>query len=77
MPFLYSVTRIKKEDIPQGYFKYSVRMSDDGKDLATIDPSVIVNHEMDLLSEFELDFGELGYIDIYEWNFKNSVLEFN
>lgn len=44
-------------------------MSDDGSDLATIEPRVLVNHEMDLLSDFELDFGELGYIDIYEWRF--------
>ena len=72
MQFLYSVCRIKSEDIPQGYFKYSVRQADFGGDLATIEPRVLVNHEMDILSPVELDFGEDGYIEITDWNFIND-----
>ena len=69
MEFLYSICRIKREDIPEGWFKYSVRQADLGGDLATIEPRVLVNHEMDLLSKVELDFGEDGYIEIEDYNF--------
>lgn len=50
-------------------FRYSVRQADCGGDLATIEPSMLVNHEMDLLSEVELDFGEDGYIEIEDYRF--------
>lgn len=69
MEFLYSVCRIKRAEIPEGMFRYSVRQADCGGDLATIEPSVLVNHEMDLLSEVELDFGEDGYIEIENYRF--------
>lgn len=73
MQFLYSysATRIKQSDIPNGYYKYSVRQADFGGDLATIEKRVLVNHEMDILSPFELDLGEDGYIEIENWNFIN------
>lgn len=67
--FLYSYRRIKSEDIPEGMYRYSVRHADFGDDLATIEPSVLVNHEMDLLSKVELDFGEYGYIEIENYRF--------
>lgn len=67
--FLYSYRRIKSEDIPEGMYRYSVRHADFGDDLATIEPRVWVNHEMDLLSKVELDFGIAGYIEIEDYTY--------
>lgn len=67
--FLYSYRRIKREDIPEGMYRYSVRHTDSGDDLATIEPRVLVNHEMDLLSKVELDFGINGYIEIEDYTY--------
>lgn len=72
MEFLYDCCRIKQEDVPQGYHKYSVRFTDDNEDYATIERRVIVNHAIDILSPKELEMGDNG-IEIKDWTFK----EFN
>lgn len=50
----YTELRIKKEEVPAGFFKYEVRSSDYGPEWATIEKWVGVNHCATILSEVEI-----------------------
>lgn len=68
MEFLYSDSRIPDKDIPAGMFRYSVRSADgDYGEPGTIEKKVLVNFEMDILSDKELDFKGKDYIPVEWW----------
>lgn len=67
--FWYTEGRIPADKIPEHYFRYSVRSSDDDEGLGTIERNVIVNHEMDIITTEELDFNGKDFIEINEWNY--------
>ena len=43
-PALFTDMRIDRNAVPEGLYAYDIRESDDGDRLATIEPTVMVNH---------------------------------
>lgn len=63
---LFSNGRLMPEQIPEGLYAYDLRHSDDGDRFCSIEPKVGVNHGGTVLMRDVLDFGESGYIPLYE-----------
>ena len=61
-PALFSDERICPEDIPEGFFCYDLRVSDDGDWFAVAEPKVTVNYGGSIITNEPLDLGESGYI---------------
>lgn len=69
----FSDIRIKKQDIPEGYNRYSIRHADDDwVEPATLEPGVIVNHMADILTKETINFGKYGYFEIESINHHRS-----
>lgn len=67
---LVTSLRVDKESIPEGYYKYSIRHSDeDCGEMCTIEKQVVVNHHSDVISKFPIESvtidGETFTIDNY------------
>ena len=60
---LFSDTRLKKNEIPEGLYRYELRDGGNGK-FCTIEEKVSVNHAGTLLMKEPLDLGERGYIEL-------------
>ena len=62
---LFSDTRLKKNEIPEGLYRYELRDRGDGE-FCTVEKEVVVNHAGTLLMKEPLDLGESGYIELDE-----------
>ena len=52
-PALFTDMRIDRNAVPEGLYAYDIRESDDGDRLATIEPTVMVNHGGTILTRKE------------------------
>ena len=50
-PALFTDMRIDRNAVPEGLYAYDIRESDDGDRLATIEPTVMVNHGGTILTK--------------------------
>ena len=67
---LFTNGRIDRQRVPQGYFCYDIRHSDDDdSEAATIEPSVTVNHYGTILTREQIGMTKNNYTPIYEINF--------
>ena len=76
-PALFSNEHICPEDIPEGFFCYNLRVSDDGDWFAVAEPKVTVNYVGSIITNEPLDLGESGYIlldEVTEPNFTGEEL---
>ena len=60
---LFSDTRLKKNEIPEGLYRYELRDRGDGE-FCSVEKEVVVNHAGTLLMKEPLDLGENGYIEL-------------
>lgn len=60
---LFSDTRLKKNEVPEGLYRYELRDRGDGE-FCTVENEVVVNHAGTLLMKEPLDLGENGYIEL-------------
>ena len=60
---LFSDTRFKKNEVPEGLYRYELRDRGDGE-FCTVENEVVVNHAGTLLMKEPLDLGENGYIEL-------------
>lgn len=65
-PALFSDEHICLEDIPEGFFCYNLRVSDDGDWFAVAEPKVTVNYGGSIITNEPLDLGENGYTPLDE-----------
>ena len=65
-PALFSDEHICPEDIPEGFYCYDLRVSDDGDWFAVAEPKVTVNYGGSIITNEPLDLGESGYIPLDE-----------
>lgn len=61
---LFTNERLTEADIPQGMYVYHLRESDVGKEIATIEPNVAVNHGGSVIMKEPLDFNGADHIDL-------------
>jgi len=61
-PALFSNERVTENHIPQGFYCYDIRESDDGKFFATIESKVTVNHGGSIITKKPIDLGKQGFI---------------
>lgn len=64
---------IGNETFPEGLYAYDIRESDDGDRLATIEPTVMVNHGGTILTRKEFITEKDGYVQIDEYGFEDSM----
>lgn len=62
-----------ERDVPEGLYAYDIRESDDGDRLATIEPTVMVNHGGTILTRKEFITEKDGYVQIDEYGFEASM----
>ena len=60
---LFSDTRLKKGEVPEGLYRYELRDRGDGE-FCSVEKEVVVNHAGTLLMKEPLDLGENGYIEL-------------
>ena len=63
---LFTNARLEKEDVPQGLHLYHLRHADDSDQIATVEPTVKVNHAGSVLLKEELDFNGADHIAFTE-----------
>ena len=72
-PALLTDMRIDRNAVPEGLYAYDIRESDDGDRLATIEPTVMVNHGGTILTRKEFITEKDGYVQIDEYGFEASM----
>ena len=72
-PALSTDMRIDRNAVPEGLYAYDIRESDDGDRLATIEPTVMVNHGGTILTRKEFITEKDGYVQIDEYGFEDSM----
>ena len=72
-PALFTYMRIDRNAVPEGLYAYDIRESDDGDRLATIEPTVMVNHGGTILTRKEFITEKDGYVQIDEYGFEASM----
>ena len=72
-PALFTDMRIDRNAVPEGLYAYDIRESDDGDRLATIEPTVMVNHGGTILTRKEFITEKDGYVQIDEYGFEASM----
>lgn len=74
---LYSDLRLNPEQVPHGYYRYSIRETDGGSgEPATIERHVLMNHLMDILTTENLDSlieKNDGYLNISDYDYDDSL----
>ena len=70
---LFTDIRIDRNAVPEGLYAYDIRESDDGDRLATIEPTVMVNHGGTILTRKEFITEKDGYVQIDEYGFEASM----
>ncbi|MFT8705445.1 MAG: LPD28 domain-containing protein [Bifidobacterium sp.] len=72
----YSDVRLNHEQVPHGYYRYSIRETDGGSgEPATIERHLLVNHLMDILTTENLDSlieEHDGYLNISDYDYDDS-----
>ena len=66
---LFTDERLTPSDVPAGMHLYHLRQTDDGRDFATLEQTVFVNHGGSVLVREPIDLGKDGYIVLYEKDF--------
>lgn len=74
-PALFTNERITAGEIPKGLYCYDLRHTDDGDRFAAIEPHVTVNHAGSVITNFPVDFGDAGYIELSDENSPNFLGE--
>ncbi len=59
---LFNNGRFAKDEIPIGLYSYDLRFKDDGVEVGSIEPNVLVNHAGSILTSVPIDFGDKGVI---------------
>lgn len=62
--------RICQEELPDGYYKYSIRDCGCGYGKDTIHKSVAVDHLFDLIFKEEIDLGKYGFLEVDRLSYK-------
>lgn len=78
-PALFANERLTDADIPQGLYCYHLRRSDTDDGFASLEQSVTVNHGGSVVTNYPIDFGEKGYLELTEEtapNFTGDELSF-
>lgn len=66
-PGLFSNSRLRDEDVPEGLYRYDLRGSDyDPGQPVTVEKNVVVNHAASVLMAEELDVGVAGRLELGE-----------
>ena len=66
-PGLFSNSRLRDEDVPEGLYRYDLRGSDyDPGQPVTVEKNVVVNHAASVLMAEELDLGAEGRLELGE-----------
>ena len=65
--------RTDRNAVPERPHAYDIRESDDGDRLATIEPTVMVNHGGTILTRKEFITEKDGYVQIDEYGFEASM----
>ena len=66
-PGLFSNSRLRDEDVPEGLYRYDLRGSDyDPGQPVTVEKNVVVNHAASVLMAEELDLGVAGRLELGE-----------
>ena len=66
-PGLFSNSRLRDEDVPEGLYRYDLRGSDyDPGQPITVEKTVVVNHAASVLMAEELDLGAEGRLELGE-----------
>lgn len=56
----FTILRVKKDSLPEGWYKYDIRHSETGA-FITLEPNVWANHAGTLVTQTNVDFGKKGY----------------
>lgn len=59
---LFTDERLTPSDVPEGMHLYHLRQTDDGRDFATLEQTVFVNHGGSVLVREPIDLWKDGYI---------------
>lgn len=76
---LFANERLTNEDIPNGWYVYHLRQSDDGDRFCSIEKRVLVNHGGSIVSKDPIDLGESDCIELNDEtdpNFLGGTLTF-
>ncbi len=71
---LFSNNRIKREELPDGVYKYELRYGDEGN-FCSLEKSVVVNFGGTILTKEPLDLGEDNYLSFDEESDPNFLGE--
>lgn len=63
---LFTDGRISEDEIPDGLYRYDLRYGDHDLIDGVIEPQAFVNHGGSILVKEPIDFGESGFIQLYE-----------
>lgn len=63
-PMLFSNDHISPHDVPEGFYCYDLRHSDDGDRFCSVEPRVVVNHSGSVITDEALDLGARRYIPL-------------
>lgn len=72
-PMLFSNERITRKDIPQGYYCYDIRQSDDQTEFCSIERHVLVNHGGSIITKEPLNFNGADHIPLTYDNGLNFI----
>ena len=72
-PAFFTHMRTDRNAVPERLYAYDIRESDDGDRLATIEPTVMVNHGGTILTRKEFITEKDGYVQIDEYGFEASM----
>ncbi len=73
---LFTDERLTPSDVPAGMHLYHLRQTDDGRDFATLEQTVFVNHGGSVLVREPIDLGKDGYIVLNDDSAPNFLCEF-
>ena len=73
---LFTDERLTPSDVPAGMHLYHLRQTDDGRDFATLEQTVFVNHGGSVLVREPIDLGKDGYIVLNDDTAPNFLCEF-
>ena len=69
---LFTDERLTPSDVPAGMHLYHLRQTDDGRDFATLEQTVFVNHGGSVLVREPIDLGKDGYVVLNDDTAPNS-----
>lgn len=73
---LFTDERLTPSDVPEGMHLYHLRQTDDGRDFATLEQTVFVNHGGSVLVREPIDLGKDGYVVLNDDTAPNFLCEF-